>query len=255
MRFASIGSGSRGNGTLVEHDGTLILLDCGFSAAETRRRFSRLGLALEELDAILVTHEHGDHVSGVGVVARAAGVPVWMTPGTHHKVSATMGAVPDLQLFNSHEPFQIDGLEIHPFPVPHDAREPVQFRLEEGARSLGVLTDCGHGTAMIRQMLSGCDALLLEANHDITMLREGAYPPALQERVGGRYGHLANGESMAILRGLEAGSLQHLVAAHLSEQNNDPDIVRAGFAEVLGCEPEWIGIADQEQGLAWREIS
>lgn len=253
MRFASLGSGSRGNGTLVEVDGTLVLLDCGFPAIHVEARMARLGRSPSDLAAIVVTHEHGDHINGVGPLARRYNIPVWMTPGTarHER----LGELPQQRLFNSHAAFAIDALELTPYPVPHDAREPVQFVFGDGRHRLGVLTDVGCWTAHIESQLSGCDALLLECNHDSEMLVQGRYPASLKQRVGGRHGHLSNAQAAELLSRLDRSRLQHLVAAHLSEENNQPALAQQALAEVMGCSADWIGVADQDEGLMWREIA
>ncbi|HHJ81043.1 MAG TPA: MBL fold metallo-hydrolase [Candidatus Tenderia electrophaga] len=252
MRFASIGSGSRGNGTLVEVEDTLILLDCGFAAVHVERRMARLGKTAADLSAIIVTHEHGDHIKGVGPLARRYNLPVWMTPGT--ACHPRLGKLPELCLFNSHEDFAINALELKPYPVPHDAREPVQFVFSDGVRCLGVLTDVGCWTPHIEQQLSGCDALLLECNHDAEMLQQGNYPVSLKQRVAGRHGHLSNRQSAELLARLDNSKLQHLVAAHLSEENNQPQLAQQALANVLGCELGWIGVAEQDAGLQWRDV-
>jgi phosphoribosyl 1,2-cyclic phosphodiesterase len=253
MRFASLGSGSRGNATLIEAGATRVLLDCGFSLRETAARLRRLGRETSELSAILVTHEHADHLNGVGVLAREHRLPVWMTPGTH-LAAAAIGELPEVRPFNCHEPFAIGDLEIHPFPVPHDAREPCQFVFSDGAARLGVLTDTGEPTACIEAALDACDALLIECNHDRALLRDGPYPEALKQRIAGRYGHLDNDTAAQLLTRLDRGRLQTLVALHLSETNNRPQQVRATLSAALGCDPEWIAIADQERGLGWRDL-
>lgn len=252
MRFAFLGSGSRGNATLVEADGTCVMIDCGFTVRETEARLARLGKTPADLDAIIVTHEHSDHIGGVAPFARRHRVPVWMTVGT--RVNSAGGELPELHLFSSHEPFTVGGLSIHPYPVPHDAREPTQFVFDDGVRRLGVLTDAGAVTAHMETMLADCDGLVLECNHDPHMLATGPYPPPLKARVGGRYGHLSNGQAAAILARVKNDRLQHVVAAHLSEKNNRPTLARAALSEALGCEPEWISVADQDQGLGWREF-
>lgn len=253
MRFASLGSGSRGNGTLIEAGRTTVLLDCGFSLSETRRRLALLGRAPEQLSAIVVTHEHSDHIGGVERLARHHKIPVYATPGTARHAKITH--LPQLHLFNSHETFSIGDLQVQPFPVPHDAWEPAQFVFSDGQRRLGVLTDVGCWTPHIETQLNGCDALLLECNHDIEMLISGRYPPSLKQRVGGRHGHLSNAQAAELLSRLEHGRLQHLVAAHLSEENNRPQLAQQALAEVVGCEVEWIGVALQDNGLEWRTIS
>lgn len=251
MRFASLGSGSRGNATLIEQGDTLLLVDCGFSLRETERRLLRLGRDPAQVGAILVTHEHGDHICGVALFARRYKVPVWLSAGTR---SACRDEIPGAVVFNSHAPFAVGDLEITPFPVPHDAREPAQFVFGNGAHRLGLLTDTGSLTPHIEQQLTGCDALLLESNHDRTMLANGIYPPVLKARVGGDYGHLSNDQAAALLRRIDCSRLQHIVAAHLSDKNNTPQLAGAALSAALDCSQEWIGIAGQDDGLGWREL-
>lgn len=253
LRFASLGSGSRGNGLVVEAGQTRILVDCGFTLKETERRLARLGLRGDQLTAVLVTHEHSDHIGGVGPLARRHGVPVWMTPGT--RAVRDIGRLPALELFNCHEPLVIGDIEISPFPVPHDAREPSQFIFGDGAARLGLLTDAGCGTQHIIEMLSGCEALFIECNHDPEMLANGPYPPALQARVGGRLGHLSNGQAAEVVANCKLPRLHQIVAGHLSEKNNTPALAREELAQALGCEPSWIAVADQDEGLSWRDVA
>jgi phosphoribosyl 1,2-cyclic phosphodiesterase len=252
MRFASLGSGSRGNATLVEAGATRVLLDCGFSCAETEKRLTRLGLDAQQVDAILVTHEHSDHISGVARFSRRFGIPVWMTAGT--EAVHRGGEVAAWHCFSSHQPFRIGDLEIAPYPVPHDAREPCQFVFSDGAVRLGVLTDAGSITAHMVKALDGLDALILECNHDPELLARGPYPVRLQQRVGGRYGHLSNQQAADLLKQIATTRLQHLVAAHLSEKNNRVDLARAALAQVLHCAAADISVAEQETGIAWRDI-
>lgn len=253
MRFASIGSGSSGNGWLVEHGTTRLLVDCGFTLAETRARLARLGLEPDDLTAVLVTHEHGDHLRGVGALARRHRLPVWMTHGTHRAGRA--GRLDALQLFDAHRAFTVGDLQVEPFPVPHDANEPCQFVIGDGARRLGLLTDVGSITPHIERMLDGCDALGLETNHDSAMLANGPYPLRLQRRIGGDHGHLSNAQSAALLARLDTHRLQHLVAAHLSEANNEPQRARAALAGALGCAPAEVDVANQSEGIGWRELA
>lgn len=251
MRFASLGSGSRGNGTLIEHGKTLLLVDCGFSLREAERRLLRLEREPAQLTAILLTHEHGDHASGVGRLARRYNVPVWLSAGTR-SACATLDA--SCHTFSSHEPFAIDGIEVFPFPVPHDAREPAQFVFGDGARRIGLLTDTGSSTPHIEQQLASCDALLLECNHDEVMLHNGPYPSSLKRRVGGGYGHLSNAQAAALLSRLDTSALQHIVAAHLSDKNNHPKLAQDALANVLNCSASWVSVAQQDEGLAWRSV-
>jgi len=252
IRFASLGSGSRGNATLIEKNNTRILIDCGFGVKDTRARLERLGLSLDDLDGILVTHEHGDHIGGVGRVARACGVAVYCSHGTH--LTGRLGKVPDLRLISSHKRFAVGDLEVEPVPVPHDAKEPGQYIVGDGAVRLGVLTDLGSITPHIRQCYARCEGLLLEANHDPQMLEQGPYPPKLKRRVGGAYGHLSNGQAQSLLKELVHDRLQHVVAAHISDKNNTCDLARQSLADVLGCSVNDIPAIDQELGLDWMSL-
>ena len=254
MRFASLGSGSEGNGLVVEAGGTRILIDCGFGVRGTARRLGRLGLAPSSLTAILVTHEHTDHIGGVPAFAARYGIPVWATFGTLAAVSERFEGMPHVYGFDSHERFSIGALEIAPITVPHDAREPVQYVVGDGARRLGVLTDIGMSTAHVEACLSGCDALVLECNHDLAMLENGDYPPSLKQRIAGRLGHLHNEAAAEILARIDTSRLVHIIAAHLSQQNNTPELASLALAAALGCPPAWIGIASQATGFDWREM-
>lgn len=254
IRFASLGSGSEGNALLVESGQSRLLLDCGFSAVETVRRLERLDVPAESLDAILVTHEHDDHVGGVARLARRFGIPVYLSYGTY--AAATMrDEFSEVVVIDSHTPFAIGDIEVMPYPVPHDAREPTQFVFGDGAARLGVLTDAGASTPHIEMMLSGLDALMIECNHDRELLMGSAYPERLKERIGGRYGHLDNSQAAQILSAINCPSLQHVVAAHLSQKNNRPELAVAALAGALGCAPEWITVATQAQGFDWRSVS
>ena len=253
MRFATLGSGSRGNAAVVETGGARILVDCGFGIREAEARLSTLGLEPGSLDAVLLTHEHGDHVRGAGALARRHGVPVWSTAGTWR--ASGCGEVPRLHLFSSHERgFRIGDLRVRPFPVPHDAREPSQFVIEGDGARLGMLTDTGTVTPHAVSMLAECDALLVEFNHDPDMLRVGPYPPSLQARVGGEFGHLSNPQSAGLLDRLRPGSLCWLVAAHLSENNNRPELVRECLVGVAGDLDGRLYIAAQDCPSGWLKI-
>ena len=258
MRFASLGSGSKGNALLIEAGSTRVLLDCGFGPRNLAQRCQRLGIEADTLDAILVTHEHSDHVAGAFACARRYAAALYMTQGTlagvRRGVAETNADGIVLNLIDSHAAFTIGDLLIQPFPVPHDAREPVQFVLADGQHRLGVLTDLGVATPHVRESLSACDALVLECNHDAAMLAAGNYPPALKRRIGGRFGHLDNAAAADLLAQLDRGRLRHLIAAHLSEHNNTPELARRALANVMGCAPEWIGVADQELGFSWRAL-
>ena len=254
MRFASLGSGSRGNSLVVEAGKSRVLVDCGFSLKATLERLGRLRLEPEELTAIVVTHEHSDHVSGVLGFASRFGVPVYLTHGTFSVMTRATARIPECRLLDPVSVFFVGALEIQPFPVPHDAREPVQYVFFDGIHRLGVLTDAGSITPHIIEVLQVCDALVLECNHDAELLAASSYPAMLKRRILGDYGHLENKQAAALLAQVNTRQLQHVIAAHLSEQNNCPELARAALASALDCSSDWIGVASQERGFGWREL-
>lgn len=256
MRFASLGSGSAGNALVVEVSHTRVMLDCGFGIKETVSRLARLNLSPADLAGIVITHEHDDHAGGAFKFAAKFGIPIWLTYGTLKMAERYFPNKHDLRLnvIDSHMAIAIADVQLQPYPVPHDAREPIQCVFSDGAVSLGVLTDVGRSTPHIEHRLSGCHALMLECNHDADMLRNGPYSWSLKKRVGGDLGHLENADSAKLLAKLDNSKLQHIVAAHLSAKNNTPILAKAALANVLGCDPDWVGVADQVEGLGWREI-
>lgn len=252
MRFASLGSGSRGNALIVESGSTRILVDCGFGPRELTARLARVGLLPEEVDAVIVTHEHGDHVGGVVRCAARFDFDIHLSHGTC--VAAGLDDKVEVSRFDSHRSFVVKDLEIQPFPVPHDAREPTQFVIGNGRFRLGVLTDAGSVTPHMIAMLDGCDALMLECNHDLGMLESSNYPKSLKLRIAGRLGHLDNGAAADLLSKIDRRRLQHVVAAHLSEQNNRPQLAQFALAGPLGCKPSDVPVATQQFGFDWRHI-
>lgn len=238
---------------VVECGATRFLLDCGFSVRETIRRLARLDLLPRQLTGILLTHEHADHVSGAFRLARQFGLTVWLSGGTLKACSVQAEGV-DCRVIDSHSALALGDLEVSPFPVPHDAREPVQYVFSDGKVRLGVLTDVGEITPHVCAMLSGCEALVLECNHDEAMLSNSDYPWSLKRRIAGRFGHLENTAAAGLLRRMDCSRLRHLVAAHLSEQNNSPELAVRALAEALGCHQDWIGVACPKEGFAWRQI-
>ncbi len=259
MRFAFLGSGSEGNSLLVEsREGTTttrILLDCGFGIRETARRLARLGVTPEQLDAVLVTHEHGDHVGSAYAFAARHGLTVHTSHGTWLATCHLRGAnTADVRVCAADHVFSIGGLQVSPYTVPHDAREPLQFVLSNGDARLGVLTDIGMETPYVTTRLSGVDALVLECNHDREMLRNSVYPASLKRRIGGDFGHLANEVAASILAQVAHGGLNRVVAAHLSKQNNTVELATAALASALGTLPTDVLVADQEAGLDWQSV-
>lgn len=253
MRFAYLGSGSEGNGLVVESGGTRVLLDCGFTLTETAARLARLGLTPADLAAVVVTHEHDDHLGGVARFARRNRLEVWSTRGTLRGLEARFEGV-TVRWIEGYQAFRIGDLSLQPYPVPHDAAEPAQFVFSDGSRRIGVLTDVGCSTPHIEQTLRGCDALLLECNHDLQMLRNSAYPASLKQRISGRFGHMDNDSAARLLAAVAGSRLQHVVAVHLSQQNNSPQHARSALAGALGCAEDWIAVADQFLGLDWRTV-
>ena len=269
MRFCSLGSGSSGNATLVEASSgtttTRVLIDCGFSLRELETRLARTRVRIDQVDAVFITHEHGDHVGCALTLAQRHGVPLWMSRGTWRAIGAPdparlMGpagppGVP-LQFARDGEAIAIGNIELRPFTVPHDALEPLQLRCNDGQSHLGVLTDVGSITPHLLEALRGCDALLLECNHDAAMLAQSSYPASLKARIGGRLGHLANDMAAQILAALAPSGvgLRHLVAAHLSERNNRPALAQQALAQACGAHARDIVVADPRFGFDWLSL-
>jgi phosphoribosyl 1,2-cyclic phosphodiesterase len=253
MRFTSLGSGSSGNGLVVECGTTRVMMDCGFALSATKSKLESRGISPSGISGICVTHEHDDHLGGVARFAKRYAIPVYLTRGTAQWLPEDFPAVL-VHFIDSHTPFAIDAIAVEPFPVPHDAREPVQFVFSDGNTRLGVLTDLGTPTSHVQHKLSGCHALVIECNHDLDMLMTGPYPLGLKQRVSGRFGHLDNATAGHLVESLDRSKLRHLIAAHLSQQNNTPKLAVKALCEAVNCEPEWIGVAAQEDGFAWRDV-
>lgn len=253
MRFCSLGSGSTGNATLVEVTSaartTRVLIDCGFSLRELETRALRAGVVLDTIDAVFVTHEHGDHVGCALALARRHDVALLTSRGTWHALGEPIA--PRLDFARDGVAIGLGDLQLVPYTVPHDAREPLQLTLSDGRSRLGVLTDAGASTPHLLRQLLDCDALLLECNHDPALLAASDYPAALKARIGGRLGHLANGCAADILAACAHGRLRHVVAAHLSERNNTPALARAALAAALGSAAADIVVADPADGFGW----
>lgn len=252
MRFASLGSGSKGNGTLVEEGNTCILIDCGFTLKETEQRLARLGKAAEQLTAILVTHEHSDHASGVMPLARKYKIPVHATKGTMR--ANAWGDDVMCETVDMHTSFYIEDLHVQPITVPHDAKEPSQFVIGNGAQRFGLLTDAGSVTPHMLGHYHDCDAYFVECNHDSELLKMGVYPDMLKRRVGGDYGHLNNDQAADFLKTVVTKKTKHVVIGHLSEKNNTPAHALRAVVSALNCAEEEITIASQQLGFAWRTI-
>ena len=258
LRFKSLGSGSSGNATVVEAGSGAhvkrLLIDCGLKPKTLLQRLGHAGLAVQQIDAIFITHEHSDHIGCARQLALRHRTPVWMSAGTHLAAGERAGESDFdglLRLAQDGIPIDLGELQITPFTVPHDAREPLQLRCSDGNRKLGVLTDLGHATAHVLAHLAGCHALLLECNHDADLLAAGPYPAFLKRRVGGRFGHLSNFDAAKVAKSLDHAGLAHIIAAHLSRQNNRPELALAALALALGRSESDMGVATQETGCDW----
>jgi len=252
VRFASLGSGSKGNATLVGAGDTLVMIDCGFSLRETIRRLACRGVEPQQVDAILVTHEHSDHSSGVAALSRKYQIPVYLTHGTSSTGRCDNSF--ELRCFNCEDSFEIGGLRVKAVTVPHDAVEPCQFRLTWQDRTLGVLTDLGSITPHVVDNYRACHGLLLEFNHDLPMLMAGQYPPQLKRRVGGDWGHLNNEQAADFLQQIDVAELAHLVVAHVSENNNSRDKAERALLSALDS-LDRVVFAGQAQGFDWLELA
>jgi len=252
MRFASLGSGSKGNSTVVESDTACVMVDCGFGLRNACTRLERIGKSPEDLTAIIVTHEHSDHWKGIGALSAKYNIPVYLSAGSLKAKEIQSGEA----LFNcidSHKDFYVGDVCIKPVPVPHDAREPIQYILSNGKVQLGILTDLGHFTPHVVSSYSKCDALLLECNYDDDMLLDGPYPRFLKDRVSGMFGHLSNRQAADLLLALDLSRLKTLVIGHISAKNNDVSLIKAAIEPLCG-EDIVLSFADQESGSPWMEV-
>lgn len=257
MRFVVLGSGSRGNALAIESGGRRILVDAGFSCREMGRRLESLGSRLEDFEALLLTHEHSDHRRGADVMVRRYGLPVFATEGTLRGAALRPEAAALSEPLRSGEPFEVAGFRVEAFSLPHDAADPVGFVIEdsEGHR-LGLAADLGCRTQLAWARLRDLDALILETNHDLHMLRTGPYPWALKQRVAGRYGHLSNAEAAEGLVDLLCDDLRTVVLYHLSQTNNLPALAAEAIGEKLdkeGCDAQVV-VTQQQSPSDWIEL-
>lgn len=260
LRFKNLGSGSTGNATLVQASGirtARLLVDCGLGLKQLSLSLAQATSSEDALvDAIFVTHEHRDHIGCARQFAQRHRIPVWMSRGTYEALGS-----PDfdglLRIAADGQSIDLGELQFTPFTVPHDAREPLQLSCTDGSAKLGVLTDLGHATPHVLTQLAGCHALLLECNHDADLLAKSSYPTFLKNRVGGRYGHLSNSAAAAISAALAHPGLKHVVAAHLSAQNNNPSLaLEALLSTATACwgGPEF-SVAHPTDGTHWIQVS
>jgi phosphoribosyl 1,2-cyclic phosphodiesterase len=264
LRFSSLASGSSGNATLVESwpadprsldRPTRLLVDCGLGPRRLAQALASRGCAPPDIDAVFVTHEHSDHVGGVLPLQRRYGVPVWASAGTWAAATSRLDTPPQAGVARAGEPIHVGRLTLMPFAVPHDSAEPLQLVVTDGKLRLGVLTDLGEPTDPVARALQGCDALLLECNHDRRMLADGPYPVWLKRRIGGHRGHLSNDQSACVLDACRHDALRHVVAAHLSQHNNEPSLALRALRDALGTGLPFgmpqLHVADAADGCGW----
>lgn len=257
LRFKNLGSGSTGNASIIEaqcgQQTTRLLVDCGLGLRELERRLIRADLELEDLDALFITHEHADHVGHTKRVAHTLGIPVWMSQGTWLACDGLDWGLAreQINIARDLQTIAVGAIEITPFTVPHDAREPLQVKLSDGNVSMGLLTDLGHVSAHILDQLKGCNALLMETNHDTELLKASTYPQFLKDRISGPLGHLSNEAACELAKRLNHPGLGQVVAAHLSERNNLPEIVSACLSQALGRQNDEIWVASPDLGSQW----
>jgi phosphoribosyl 1,2-cyclic phosphodiesterase len=257
MRIAILGSGSRGNAVVVESDGRRLLIDAGFSCRELERRMGAVGVAVSTLSALVLTHEHSDHVRGAERLARRHGLPVYATTGTL-QASGLDGAAAGAHRMGSGVPVEVAGFEIEPFAIPHDATEPVGLTVQDGAgRRLGLAADLGSRSRLAWGRMTELDFLLLETNHDLGMLRSGPYPWVLKQRIAGSHGHLSNEDAAGGLAELVSDRLRWVVLYHLSQTNNSPALAAEAVGEALGREGcgARVELTWQDRPTGWLEVA
>jgi phosphoribosyl 1,2-cyclic phosphodiesterase len=234
MKFCVLGSGSKGNATYLEAEGTAILIDAGMSGIELQRRLTAISVELSSINAIFLTHEHHDHIHGAGILSRRVKIPVYANPATFSAANSALNKLAAYKEFDTGGTFHFRNLEIHPFSISHDAADPIGFRISDAKNSFGYCTDTGRVSQLMKHRLSACQALVIESNHDAEMLKNGSYPPYLKQRIRSSQGHLENREAAAFMKDLLHNGLEHVVLAHLSEENNDPEIAYQVMTAALG---------------------
>ena len=241
-----LASGSKGNAIFVSDGSTSILVDAGLSGIEIERRLKSRGLCPEDLDAILVSHEHTDHIQGVGVLSRRFNLPVYINGKTQKAATSQLGDVYELKTFECGSTFMIENVTIHPFSVSHDAKDPAGFTLSQNSTKIGIATDLGIATSIVKNHLKACALLILEANHDADMLTNGPYPWPLKQRIKSRTGHLSNEAAKDLLKEVQHDRLAHVMLAHLSEINNTPQKALSEVSQAITRCNAQIDVARQD---------
>lgn len=248
MRFCSLGSGSSGNAHIVESGETTLLIDCGFSRRRLLSRLDARRISVAELDAVIISHEHGDHAAGLDALAAEAKLPVYMSAGT---ARALAFAAPWRRL-SANQTLTIGELSVLSVPVPHDVAEPLQFVIESGARRLALFTDLGHASAAVRRACVDLDALVVECNYDEEMLSRGKYPEHIKRRIAGDFGHLSNAAAAELARETKGSRRRNIIAAHISKENNRPELAINALS--AADRDALVSVATQEEGTDWLTI-
>ena len=256
MKFCSLGSGSMGNSYVVAQDDQIIIIDCGFNISEFQKRLKKLEIDPFSVTAMLLTHEHDDHSKSIFSVASKYNLPIFLTHGTYKmcKKKINKNKVNKFIFINFLEDFKIGKIKITPIPVPHDAREPVQFKFEYSNKKIAIISDLGFGNQILIDQIKNVDALILESNHDDNLLAKSKYPKSLKDRISGKYGHLSNTESAKILDLINTKNLLWLGASHLSKENNTSDLVKSSWGKVLKNNSIGINIIAQDHVTNWVSI-
>jgi phosphoribosyl 1,2-cyclic phosphodiesterase len=255
IRFSLLGSGSNGNAILIASPTGKILVDNGLSLRKLQERAASLHLHLDDLKAVFITHEHMDHVNGVGVLSRRLNVPVYMTQGTFEALPDGVGKIPRIEIFEPGDSIAIDDLEVTSFSVSHDAADPVNFVVRSGGVQLGLAGDLGHASHLVKNRLTGSHALVLESNYCPDMLRQGSYPHAVQQRIRGSRGHLSNADMCSLLASLVHDALQLVVLVHVSKENNTRKRAHDMAARVIESHPARVFVARQDRATRLFEIA
>ncbi len=239
MRIISLQSGSNGNCIYVEAGGARLLFDAGISGALAEERLARHGRDIRQVDALIISHDHSDHIRSAGIFQRKFGIPLWVTSRTlaAARTRCSLGRLEEVHHFRSSGAVRFSGVTVHTVPTPHDGEDGTVFVVDDGSRRLGIMTDLGHVFQDLGRLIASCDAVLLESNYDPVMLANGPYPRYLKERIRGPRGHISNREAAELISGACGGRLRKVLLGHLSEQNNSPDVALHTHREVLGDTP------------------
>lgn len=247
MKFALLGSGSSGNATLIVGGGATVLIDCGLTFKQLCLRAEAIGQSLDDLDAILITHEHGDHVNGLSVLKKRLNVPVYMSYGTREYLPKKVRDIEGIRPFDSGETIAIGGLSFHSYAVAHDAADPVGYVVQYGNQRLGVAGDMGHVSTLVKQRLRDCHALIVESNYCPDMLLRSPYPPSIRQRIDSRHGHLSNPDACSLINSVAHEGLRLVVLTHLSAENNDPEKVHTMATRAMNGHNAEIHVAWQDK--------